>query len=65
MYFYRRVAPRKKSYTLLLTHSAAQSSKIFKPLSVTIYYGKVIVELEKKGNNRKRLIVYGACNLTK
>ena len=28
--------PRKKRYTLLPTHAAAQSSKRFKPLSVTI-----------------------------
>ena len=43
-------APRKKRYTLLpegrYTHSAAQSSKRFKPLPVSILLWQVIVELE-------------------
>ena len=29
------------------------------------YYGKVIAELEKNTNNKKRQTVHGACNLTK
>ena len=37
------------------THSAAQSSKRFKPLPVPNYYGKVIVELENTQSDQEAL----------
>ena len=37
------------------THSAAQSSKRFKPLPVSNYYGKVIVELENTQSDQEAL----------
>ena len=57
------LCPQEKNVLLFPTHSAAQSSKRFKPLPL-YYYGKVIDELEKNTNNELNC-VYGACNLTK
>ena len=52
-------APRKKRYTLLPEgtdiHSTAQSSKRFKSLPVSNYYGKVIVELENTQSDQEAL----------
>ena len=57
----------KKRYTLtegtdIYTHSAGQSSKHFKPLSVTrvLWQGQL-----EKNTNKEFNCVYGVCNLTK
>ena len=62
---YILLCPLGRKGTLLPTHSVEQSSERFKPLSVTILLWQVIVELENNTNNRKKLTVYGAWNLTK
>ena len=55
---------RKKRYALLSTHSAAQSSKRFKPVCDHIIMARSLLNWKKKKNNKKRQTAHGTCNLT-
>ena len=58
------VSPGRKGTYTLSTHSAAQSSKRFKPLFVTMLLWQGHCWIGKK-HKQKRQTVHGACNLTK
>ena len=63
---YILLCPPGRKGTLFFLHIQLHNhQKDLNPSLWLYYYGKVIVELENNTNNRKRLTVYGACNLTK
>ena len=63
---YILLCPPGRKDTLFFLHIQLPShQKDLNPSMWLYYYGKVIVELENNTNNRKKLTVYGACNLTK
>ena len=57
--------PGRKGTFFLLHIQLHNHQKDLNPSLWLHYYGKVFSELENNTNNRKRLTIYGACNLTK
>ena len=59
------VSPGRKGTLFLLHIQLHNHQNDWNPCLWLYYYGKVIAELEKNTNNKKRQTVHGACNLTK
>ena len=59
------VSPRRKGTLFFLHIQLRNHQNDLNPCLWLYYYGKVIAELEKNTNNKKRQTVHGACNLTK
>ena len=57
--------PGRKSTLFFLHIQLHNHEKDLNPSLWLYYYGKVSAELENNTNNRRRLTVYGTCNLTK
>ena len=62
---YILLSPGRKGTLFILHIQLHNHQKDLNTCLWLYYYGKVIVELEKNTNNKKRQTVHGACNLTK